>query len=107
MPEKKLIKINMKHFFAGNRNLICVLSLCLFFSKAGYSYDKKPSQEFYQITVYHFKAGGQEKELDDYLQHALLPALHKLNQGKIGVFKPIANDTATDKLIYVFIPLKS
>jgi len=97
----------MKHFLTGNRSLICLLFVCLFFSKDGFSRDKKPAQEFYQITVYRFKTAAQEKELDDYLQQALLPVLHKLTTGKIGVFKPIANDTATDKLIYVFVRLKS
>lgn len=45
--------------------------------------------------------------LDSYLQNAFLPALHKAGIRKIGVFKAIANDTATDKLLYVFITLKS
>jgi len=97
----------MKHFLARTGNIVALLSVCLFISVAGYSNEKKPAQEFYQITVYHFKTPDQEKGLDDYLQHALLPALHKLNMGKIGVFKPIANDTAADKLIYVFMSLKS
>jgi hypothetical protein len=33
--------------------------------------------------------------------------LHKKGIQSIGVFKPIANDTAADKIIYVIIPFKS
>ena len=36
-----------------------------------------------------------------------LPALHRFDIKNIGVFKPIANDTASVKLIYVLIPFKS
>ncbi|HTL09896.1 MAG TPA: NIPSNAP family protein [Chitinophagaceae bacterium] len=68
---------------------------------------KPPAQELYEIKVYHFKTAAQEARLDDYLRMALLPALHKMGIATAGVFKPIANDTATDKLIYVFMPVKS
>jgi hypothetical protein len=69
--------------------------------------NKKPAREFYQVTIYHFNNEAQEKVLDSYLQNALLPALHRLKLTNIGVFKSWANDTAVNKLIYVFIPLKS
>ncbi len=67
----------------------------------------KAKPEFYQIKVYHFQDSLQEKMMDAYLQNALLPALHKAGIKKAGVFKAIANDTAADKLLYVFITLKS
>jgi 16S rRNA G966 N2-methylase RsmD len=67
----------------------------------------KPSRELYQITVYHFKTQEQEKKLDNYLQNALLPALHRLGMSQVGVFKALANDTATDKVLYVFTTIKS
>ena len=97
----------MKHISIGNTRFICLLAGFIFFSMNGFSNNKKPVQEFYEIKIYHFKTADQEKALDDYLQHALLPALHKMGIGKTGVFKPLANDTAMDKLIYVFMPLKS
>ncbi|TDH24248.1 NIPSNAP family containing protein [Segetibacter sp. 3557_3] len=67
---------------------------------------KKKSPEFYQVTVYHFTSGEQERQLDNYLKDAYLPALHRLGSAHVGVFKPIANDTAVDKLIYVIAPFK-
>jgi hypothetical protein len=72
-----------------------------------WSMDKKPSREFYQLTVYHFATAEQEKVLDNYLQNALLPALHRVKISSVGVFKAWANDTVTNKLMYVFIPFKS
>ena len=82
--------------------LLCFLFLCSFLYAR-----KNNSREYYQITVYHFKDAEQEKIIDRYLQKALLPALHKITIGKIGVFKALSNDTAADKLLYVFIPIKS
>jgi len=72
-----------------------------------WSSNKKPAREIYQLTVYHFKTDAQEKILDNYLQNALLPALHRMNMANIGVFKSIANDTAVSKSLYVFFTIKS
>ena len=67
----------------------------------------KTDREFYQLTVYHFKDASQEKIIDNYLQNALLPALHKINSKNVGVFKNRANDTLVDKTIYVLMPVRS
>jgi hypothetical protein len=68
---------------------------------------KKKNQEFFQLTVYHFSTSVQEKRLDNYFQNALLPALHREGIKNIAVLKAWANDTAADKVVYVFIPLHS
>jgi len=67
----------------------------------------KAQKEFYQLTVYHYSNSSQEKVIDDYLQNALVPALHKMNIKNIGIFKNHSNDTLTDKTLYVLIPLQS
>jgi hypothetical protein len=67
-------------------------------------------REFYQIKVYRVKNQIQEQKIDDFLQQAYLPALHRAGIAKVGVFKPIATQTqqaGDEKLIYVFIPFKS
>jgi hypothetical protein len=97
----------MKQFITGSTRFACLLVSLFLISMPGYSNNKKPAQEFYEIKIYHFKTAEQEKLIEDYLQHALLPALHKNGIGKTGVFKALANDTATDKLLYVFVPLQS
>ena len=67
----------------------------------------EPKGEFYQLNIYHFNNTTQEKMLDSYLQNALLPALHKLRMKNIGVFKNHANDTASDKTLYLLLPIQS
>jgi hypothetical protein len=64
------------------------------------------SREFYQITVYHFTSAEQENAIDGYLKNALVPALHRRGIKSVGVFKARANDTASDKRMYVLIPFK-
>jgi hypothetical protein len=63
-------------------------------------------QEFFAIRVYQLRTAQQEARVDTFLQQALLPALHRQNITGIGVFKPIGNDTAAIRRIYLFIPLK-
>lgn len=64
-----------------------------------------PARSFYQLTVYQYQTAEQEQVIDDYLQHALVPALHRMNIRSVGVFKAIGNDTAAIKKLYVLIPL--
>lgn len=84
--------------------LVSAISIFIFIS---WSQTNKPTRSFYQLTIYHYSNPEQEKVLDNYLQQALLPALHKINIPDVGVFKAIANDTSTSKTLYVFISLKS
>lgn len=76
-------------------------------SLLSWSGKSKPSREYYQLTVYHFNDKAKEKILDSFFQNVLLPALHRMKITNVGVFKSWANDTLSDKLIYVFIPFKS
>ena len=86
------------------RSLFLLLSLSILIS---WSRGGKPAREFYQLTVYHYSSAEQEKILDNYLQNALLPALHRMNITHVGVFKAIANDTSASKTLYLMLPLKS
>src|SRR5690348_15158055 len=87
--------------------VILSFSLLSFSMQSPLYANKNDNREYYKITVYHFKDASQEKVIDNYLQNALLPALHKISIKNIGVFKALSNDTSADKLIYVFMPLKS
>jgi hypothetical protein len=66
-----------------------------------------PKQEFYTIRIYQVKSVEQEQKVDRYLKDAYLPALHRQGISKIGVFKPVGNDTASIRRIYVLIPYQS
>lgn len=84
------------------RGLIIALLLTMsspIFAKGGH--------DLYQIKIYHLKNNEQVKSVDEYLKNVYLPALHRLHIKNIGVFKPIANDTASIKYVYVLIPFKS
>jgi NIPSNAP len=72
-----------------------------------FAYAGGPVRQYYRLSVYHFKDREQEKMLDQYFSGALLPALHRMRIVAVGVFKALANDTASDKKIYVFIPFNS
>ena len=85
-----------------------ILVLIILLSPFSFVYGGKPPvREFYQLTVYHFNNEVQEKVIDNYLQNALIPALHRMKLEKIGVFKPLSNDTAADKRLYVLVPVQS
>ena len=83
---------------------VSVISIFVFVS---WLQPNKPERYFYQLTIYHYSQPEQEKVLDNYLQQALLPALHRMQINKVGVFKAIANDTGKTKTLYVLTPLKS
>lgn len=83
-----------------------LLITCLSMLFSAYVFSKN-TPEYYKITVYKYKTANQEKMIDAYLKDALLPALHKMKIHDVGVFKAIANDTASQKRMYVFFPVKS
>jgi len=65
------------------------------------------SREFYQLKTYSFATKEQENSTDNYLKNSLIPALHRLDIGNIGVFKPRPQETDTTKRILVLIPFES
>ncbi|MCJ8167335.1 NIPSNAP family protein [Pontibacter sp. E15-1] len=90
------------YFFA-----LCLLVLWAVAAVPALSQGTKPG--FYALKVFHLKDQSQEERLDQYLQNAYLPALHRAGVAKVGVFKPVAPTKATaadsaEKLVYVFIP---
>src|SRR5882672_6006094 len=52
-----------------------------------------PPREFYELRTYRFKTNEQEQRTENYLQKALLPALHRANIKHVGVFKPVETDS--------------
>ena len=97
----------MKRFAGVSNVMLAFLLLPAILPLTGMASPKAGGREYYTIKVYHCKDTQGEKTLDDYLQNVYLPLLHKTGIAKVGVFKPLANDTAADRVIYVFIPLKS
>jgi len=85
----------------------CFLLFILCFIISLLAEGKNQKKDFYQITIYNLKSNEQVQAVDHYLKNVYLPAMHRAGINKIGVFKPIANDTAQVKKIYVLIPFQS
>ncbi|TGE06033.1 NIPSNAP family protein [Hymenobacter fodinae] len=85
--------------------LSVLLSVCLGSSQAATAMAARPA--YLELKVYHLKTSRQEAVIDSFLQHQYLPALHAAGIATIGVFKPIGNDTAADRRIYVLTPYSS
>src|SRR5689334_12637704 len=83
------------------------LSVIVFTCISSTTFSKPPGGQYYEIRIYHLNNADQEKRVDGYLRNALIPALHQNSIVNVGVFKPLANDTAADRKIYVIIPYKS
>src|SRR5260370_10030083 len=66
-----------------------------------------PSQEFYELRTYRFRTLEQQERIENYLQKALLPALHRANIKHVGVFKPVETDSTFGKKLIVLIPFHS
>lgn len=68
-----------------------------------FSFSHAHATEYYKLIVYHFSTISQEKKLDDFFEQQLVPSLHRKGFSKVGVFKPITNDTAKDKQIILLV----
>ncbi|MDE3144112.1 MAG: NIPSNAP family containing protein, partial [Bacteroidota bacterium] len=90
-----------------HKQIILLLLIAMIIPTIYIAGQNKKGVEFYQIKVYHCKSNEQIDLTEQFLKTDLLPALHQLKFAKIGVFKPIENDTTTDKRIYIFIPSAS
>ena len=95
----------MKKWLVGSGSLRSALIAFVCFLSLGRA--EALDRTYYQLTVYSYATVEQEKLLDNYLQSALLPALHKQQIKQVGVFKAISNDTAAVKKLYVLIPFKA
>lgn len=93
--------------FLKSRYLLCSAVLNIIFLATASAQSGKSSREFYEIRLYHFTTAAQEEILDQYLSEAYIPTLHTAGIKSIGAFKPLGNDTAADKRLYVLIPLRS
>src|SRR4051812_20652592 len=87
------------------RKAIPLFVLSLFFMANVYG--APPEKDLYQIRVYRLKTNEQMQQLDQFLKDAYLPALHRAGIKKVGVLKPLTNDTAALKSVYVIIPFSS
>ncbi|HUR12201.1 MAG TPA: NIPSNAP family protein [Flavitalea sp.] len=84
-------------------SLSIIACLIFFFNASG----QQHTRSYYTLRVYYYKSDTQERRIDSFLQYSFIPALHRQGIKKTGVYKPIANDTAALKRIYVLMPFES
>ncbi len=84
----------MKKWYAGLIAFIFMNVFCVV------SYAQK---DIYELLVYKLKTADQVTATDNYLKDAYIPAMHRLGIKQIGVFKPVANDTAEIKKVIVLV----
>ncbi len=95
-----LILYIMKVFFKSGKLLFVFLLLSIVRFRANAA-----QQDYYQLKIYHLKTRGQESRLDNYLEKAYIPAIHRQGIATVGVFKPVKPDTS-GLLVYVLTPFK-
>jgi hypothetical protein len=61
--------------------------------------------QYYELRVYTTQSAAQQQRVNDYWQHAAVPAFNRMGIQPVGVFTELA-DSATNK-IYVLIPCDS
>lgn len=69
-------------------------------------YAASPKRCYYEMKIYRLTSQSQESRLDNYLENAYLPALHRLGIKDVGVFKPLEGDTL-GRRVYVLVPFNS
>ncbi len=94
----------MKKNKLANIIVIVVITLTMMLPASAYT---TPKGDYYQLTVYHFKSSQQQATTEAYLKSIYLPVLHSIGLKTIGVFTSIDNDTASDKRLYVLVPIKN
>jgi hypothetical protein len=97
----------MKKKLLLNNNLYAFMLILALLALSPLAYSEVVKKDFYQIKIYHLKSDSQMLQVDEYLKNAYLPALHRAGLKNIGVFKPVTNDTAVAKSIYVLISFGS
>lgn len=83
------------------------LLISVVWSGTALAQDTNSEQQIYQIKIYHFENPDQEKQVDDFLEDAFIPGLRRAGIGPVGVFKPVGQDTTSDRRTYVLIPYET
>lgn len=88
---------------------IALAFLSLLLSSAIFANEKTApdNRSYYEIKLFRVASNEQVAQVENFLKDDFIPALHRAGIGKTGVYHPIGNDTAVDKRVYLFIPLRS
>ena len=96
------------NFKAITRFFSLIFVLCFQFNLL-FAGDKE-EQQFYELKVYHYNSEAQLKLLENFLEKAYVPALHRAGIKTVGVFYPAAGvnkEGVNDSVMYLLIPFSS
>lgn len=71
------------------------------------SCDMTEAREYYEMKFYSYESESQELRLDNYLELAYLPALHRAGIENVGVFKHKQTGNQISNEIIVLVPFTS
>lgn len=83
------------------RTIFLVLTLLSFQSVLS----QKKTGDYYLVKIYHCSHPEQIEQVESHVGNHLVPFLKKQGIKHVGVFLPLANDTAVDKRLFVWVPL--
>jgi hypothetical protein len=91
--------------FAFRAALLLTLSLAAIGVPPGLDAAGSDQSQYYELRVYSTKSAAQQQRINDYWQHAAVPAYNRLGCQPVGVFTE-TQDSETNR-IYVLIPCDS
>lgn len=84
------------------RNILIITTfLCL----PIFVFSQSQKSDYYLVKIYHCTSNEQIQQVEEYVGKSLIPFLKKNNIKHVGVFLPLANDTALNKRLMIWAPL--
>jgi NIPSNAP protein len=71
------------------------------------SCDSNEKRDYFELKIYHYETLAQEERLDNYLETAYLPSLHRAGIMNVGVFKLRPNANEIKNTIILLVPFTS
>lgn len=90
------------YLFTHMRTIILLISLSV---ATTLCFGQTQKIDYYLVKVYHCSHLEQVRQIEEYVGNTLIPFLKKNSIKHVGVFLPIANDTAVNKRLMVWAPL--
>ncbi len=98
LPKNKPMKLHLTPL---------VLLLILFISTLTPSCSETEERYYFELKIFRYDTDTQEARLDDYLESAYLPALHRAGINQVGVFKLREQGNETENAILILVPYSS
>jgi hypothetical protein len=99
---KEICTMKRREFVAAS----CLAGLAPLGSVAAAQAGDRPAKEFYELRYYYMEAGAKQKQMDDFLRDAAIPALNRIGIAPVGVFRHMGKQAESPNL-YILMPHNS